>query len=407
MKQLVCLLGLVWAAAVLAAAQQPPPEGAPATACPRCGWRPPQTARSIVVKTVGELERAVRAAREGDEILLADGRYSLQRMIEVSVPNVTIRGQSGDPARVVLHGRGMRNDPVGVGLAAGASGITIADLTIRSVGYHAVQVRGENGASDFTLHNAVLEDTGQQLLKGSAATTGPRSSHGLVACSEFRYTTSAPSDYTNGVDILRTSGWVIRDNRFFRIRGPSYKSGPAILVWRGAEDTIVERNVIVDSFRGIALGLDERALGVDYDHLRGVIRHNVVLNLNIWADEAIEANGARSTRIEHNTVVVGGGPSWAVAVRFPTASAEIRNNLLSKPLFARDGGVVVVDEGNVVGARPGWFVDAGRLDFHLSPGGRRALDAGVAIAEITQDFARAPRTSGKAPDAGALETAAP
>ena len=32
---------------------------------------------------------------------------------------------------------------------------------------------------------------------------------------------TAPSDYTNGVDILATKRWVIRDNRFSRIRGPA------------------------------------------------------------------------------------------------------------------------------------------------------------------------------------------
>ena len=121
-------------------------------------------------------------------------------------------------------------------------------MTVRDVGYHAVQVRGESGASRFTLHNAVLQDTGQQLLKGSAATNGRFADDGLVACSSFSYTTNAPSDYTNGVDLLATKGWVVRDNQFQRIRGPEsggWSSGPAILVWAASEDTIVERNLIV------------------------------------------------------------------------------------------------------------------------------------------------------------------
>ena len=63
--------------------------------------------RTVSVKNVGELAAAVRGAREGDEILLADGRYSLQRGIEVSTGGVTLRSESGDRTRVILHGRGM------------------------------------------------------------------------------------------------------------------------------------------------------------------------------------------------------------------------------------------------------------------------------------------------------------
>ena len=405
MRTAIALL-LVWAAAVVGVAQshEAPPGGAPEP-CPRCGWQPPAARRTVEVRTAGELDRAVRGAREGDEIVLADGRYSLQRGLEVSAPHVTIRGRSGDRSRVILHGRGMRNDPVGVALAAGASGVTVADLTIRSVGFHAVQVRGENGASDFTAHNVVLEDAGQQLLKGSVGSNGRYSANGLVACSEFRYTTSAPSDYTNGVDILGTRHWTVRDNRFFRIRGPVHKAGPAILAWMGSEDTVVERNLVVDSYRGIALGLQPRAKGQTYDHLRGVIRNNIVMNLNPWADEGIEANGARSIRIEHNTVLLGGRLPWAIGVRFDSTFAEVRNNLVSANVLSRDGGVLAIDEGNIVGARPWWFVNPGAMDFRLTPAGMRARDAGVTIPDVERDFAQAARVAGRRPDAGAIESA--
>ena len=405
--KVIVTLAVVWGLVVAGLAQTPDSTGeSEVSACPRCGWRPPDATRTVLVQTLSELERAVRGAREGDEILLADGRYSLQRTIEIAVPHVTLRGRSGDRTRVVLHGRGMTNDSVGVAVAAGAPHVTIADLTIRSVGFHPVQVRGENGASNFTLHNAVLEDAGQQLLKAGISNNGQYSADSLVACSMFAYTTHAPSDYTNGVDILGTKRWVVRDNHFARIRGPKNNSGPAILAWYGSEDTLVERNVIVDSFRGIALGLKDQHASLGYDHLRGIIRNNIVFNINHWADEAIEANGARGARIEHNTVLVAGNVDWSIAARFPTASAEVRNNLTSARILPRNGGLVIIDRGNVSGARPEWFVDAGRLNFRLSPLGAKAIDAGVVIPEVEQDFTRSARVSGKAPDAGAVETPA-
>ena len=391
--------------AMLVHARQEHEQDRAGTPCPRCAWRPPAATRTVDVDDVGALQRAVAEARPGDTILLADGRYPLQRMLEIAVPNVTLRSRSGNPDQVVLHGRGMEGDHVGVAIGVGATDVTIADITIRSVGFHAVQVRGERAASRITLHNAKLLDTGQQLLKVSYADNGPVAADGLVACSEFAYTTSAPSDYTNGVDILGTRAWTIRDNKFFRIRGPltrGWKSGPAILAWKGAEDTIVERNLIVDSYRGIALGLTPRYLKRPYDHLRGIVRNNAIVNLRPWADEAIEANGASDARIEHNTVLVEGYVPWSIGVRFPTASAHVRNNLTNRRIIEREGGRMT-NAGNVMTAARSWFVDAPGFDLRLVAEAVRAIDAGVAIGDVRDDFDRTGRPFGRGPDVGAFE----
>ena len=60
-------------------------------------------------------------------------------------------------------------------------------------------------------------------------------------------------------------------------------------------------------------------------------------------------------------------------------------------------------DGNVTSARRSWFVDAPRADMHLTSDGRAAIDAGVAIPDVSDDFDRAARPSGRAPDAGAFE----
>jgi hypothetical protein len=330
------------------------------------GWTP-RAGRAVDVDSIDRLERAVRSARPGDDIRIANGEYRLRSTLEITAANVSLRSRSSDPAKVTLRGTGMTGDAVGVAVAVGAPGVVVADLTIRDVGFHAVQVRGERGASGFTLHNARLLDTGQQLLKVSVSEGRAYADDGLVACSDFSYTTSAPSDYTNGADLLATRGWVIRDNHFARIRGPEsqgWRSGPAILVWKAAEDTLVERNIIVDSFRGIALGLGPSTGTLarnghnDYDHLRGIVRNHVIVNLNRWADEGIEANAARDVRIEHNTVLVlSAAVPWSIGVRFPVASALVRNNLTNHPVLERNGGHAQT-AGNVTVATPGWFVDA-------------------------------------------------
>jgi len=384
---------------------------APEVACARCGWRPPVSVRAVAVRDTAGLERAVESARPGDTILLADGQYALTRTIDIRVPNVTIRGRSGLRERVELHGNGMTRDQVGVAFSISSAGVTLADLTVRDVAYHAIQVRGEQGASNFTLHNARILDAGQQLVKGSFAGDGRYADDALLACSEFSYTTSAPSDYTNAVGALGVKGWTVRDNRFLRIRGPEsggWRAGPTILLWAGSIDSLVERNVIVDSFRGIALGLGiggataTRDMTMSYDHLRGAVRHNVIQNFHAWADEAIEVNAGRDARIEHNTVLVEGSIPWSIAVRYPSSSAQVRNNLTNRPVFLRDGGRAGL-AGNIDGANRQWFIDAPGGDFHLVPGAARARDSGVVIADVPLDFDRLPRVAGRAPDAGAFE----
>ena len=162
--------------------------------------------------SVDDLFDAVRRAKPGATILLADGEYRLPRMLDIAVPGVTLRARSGNRDSVVLRGGGMTERDVGVAISVSAADVTLADLTIGWVGFHAVQVRGERAANRVTLHNVRVADTGQQLLKGSTARNGVFADDGLVACSLFEYTDRAPSDYTNGVDVLAGRGWTVRDN---------------------------------------------------------------------------------------------------------------------------------------------------------------------------------------------------
>jgi hypothetical protein len=335
--------------------------------------------------------------------LLRDGTYRLEESIRIQAPGILIQGLSKDRSKVVLRGSGPTESLVRVAVSIVSPDATVADLTIAGVGWHGIQVHGEHAASRPTFHHIRVADTGQQLLKVSIVEGGPAADRGLVACSQFEYTDCAPSDYTNGVDVHRGQGWVIRDNFFRRIRGPKSiggKAGPAILVWNGSSATVVERNALIDCTRGIALGLRRKTGSPDHD--RGVIRNNVVANLNDWADEGIEAGDSGQLRIEHNTVLTGGSTPWAIGLRFPTTEATVRNNLCNRPIALRDGAHAE-EAGNVVDARRDWFTGPERLSFRLARGDLPAVDAGVPIDGIELDFDLRPRVRGSAPDAGAFE----
>jgi hypothetical protein len=393
----VTILGVVW---ILGADRF---HGAAAAGCPRCGWSPPEGVASVTLKPGDDLWEALHRAGPGTTVLLEDGTYGLQGALQIVARNVVVRGKSGDRSKVVLRGDSMGEQKVRIAISIEAPKVTLADLTISRVGWHGVQVRRDLGASGMVLHNVRILDTGQQLVKGSVSDNGRTADNGLVACSSFEYSDHASSDYTNGVDIHRGKGWVVRDNVFLRIRGPREaegKAGPAVLFWNGSRDTIVERNLVVDCYRGIALGLVERGQGLD--HEGGVIRNNVVCNLNPWADEAIEASASGDLRIEHNTVLVEGRVPWSIGLRFPATSGAVANNLSNRPIHLRDGARAEL-KANVTDARRDWFVDPARGNLRLVRGSVAAIDAGVLIPEVRQDFDRGPRVAGKAPDAGAFE----
>ena len=162
--------------------------------CPHCGWSPPAATLAVTVKNVAELEHAVATAPTGTTILVQDGIYRLSRSLDFSRSGIVLRSHSGDRSKVILRGEGMQERQVGVAVSISAPNTIVADLTLAQVGFHGVQVRGENGVSGAVVHNLVVKDTGQQLLKGSIGDNGKYSRDVLVACSSFEYSDCAPSD---------------------------------------------------------------------------------------------------------------------------------------------------------------------------------------------------------------------
>ncbi len=389
---------------------------------PACPALPqPESALPIVRVAAGDVEdlmRQLRKAHPGTTIEVEDGAYVLRKKqsLRFKVPGVTLRGASGNRDAVRIEGGASS-------VVISAEHITIADITIAGPRFHAIHVRGERGASHANIYNVRLLDAGQQFIKVSTGNNedGPYGDRGLVACSVIEYTTYAkgngrtPASYTNGVDILAGKGWVVRDNVFRRIRSQKGPAGPAILVWKNAQDTVIKRNRIVDSWRGIALGLmppGERSRGgpdARYDHQNGLVENNVILALREPADAAIENNFARDSRIYHNTIFYREGlrhpVTWSIEYRFPaTERIEIRNNLSNLPIrmrrpFPREQAVT---GGNITTANMDWFVDVLGEDVHLMPDAI-PIDRGVALPGSRADFDGTRRPRGRGPDIGADE----
>jgi hypothetical protein len=388
----------------------------PASAAMACAPLSAATNHEVTVGSTAELQSAVNNLTSGTTILIEDGVYDLTNTLNIrNVSDVTIRSASGNRDAVVLRGRGMANANYGnvphVLAVYDATDILIADLTMRDAYYHLIQIHGEADADGVHLYNLHLIDSGEQFVKGSTAgNPGPYADDGIVECSLFEYTDRARSDYTNGVDVLAGSGWIIRDNIFRNIRAPKGQlAGPAVLMWRNSLDTIVERNLFIECDRAIALGLstpdaNTRDGNTTYDHQGGVIRNNMIYREGS-GDVGITVNYARDVAIYHNTVIQNGTFPWAaIEYRFSSTSAVIANNLTDGPIWQRDGASGAIS-GNITNATLDWFVDAGAGDLHLSAAAAEAIDTATGPALVNDDFDGHFRPVGEAADIGADEYA--
>jgi len=272
------------------------------------------------------------------------------------------------------------------------------------------------------LYGLALVDSGEQFVKVNPI--GGQEGwidDGRLECSTFVLTdegrphveTCCGGCYTGGIDAHSTWRWTVRNNRFEGIWCPSGLAEHAIHFWKGARDTLVENNVIVDCARGIGFGLGggagERVYpdapygGAVLAHYDGTIRNNVV-----WADipafdTGIELDETRTPRALHNTVVHGPGATAffsSIDVRFDGSQADVVNNLVER-ITERDGATATqitnVEQADLAG-----FVDAAGLDFHLGPGAGAAIDQGTADDDAGLDIDGQPHTQG-APDVGADE----
>ena len=232
-----------------------------------CPPLPPPTGPTVTVDSAEALRVQAYDAAAGTTILVAPGVYALDNIVHVVNAGITIRGATGNRADVILDAGGMLTGFTHAILIE-ADNVTVADLTIRNAGEHGVSV---NGRDRPTLYNLHIVDTGYQLVKVNPV--GDGSEDGLLACSHLEYTTTAPENYTNGISAHDAHRWVVRDNRWERIRTPDNVPAPTILFWSGSSDTIVERNVLVDCYQGIAFGNASHGPG---DHTGGIVRNNMI-----------------------------------------------------------------------------------------------------------------------------------
>jgi chitodextrinase len=364
---------------------------------------------TVIVSNVSQLVNAVNAANGNPScsttILIANGTYTLSDMLPVSAPNMTIKSQSGNRDAVVLQGDAMTSSAsVKMIFRVDANNFTAESMTLQRVGWHLIQVVGENNRDNFTAKNMVFRNAWEQMLKVTYVDTSTvGSDNGLVENSLFEFTSGqAGQYYTGGIDAHNAKNWIVRGNTFKNIISPSGSVAEhAIHFWSNSEDTLVEKNLIINCDRGIGFGLVQGR-----GHLRGIIRNNMIYHTSgngSFADVAIEADESPNTQIYNNTIFMQNTYPNAIEYRFPLSSGLIiRNNLTNKTILARDGATAMLSN-NITNAASAWFVNVGQGDLHLANNTTAANNAGIAISGLTDDFDGNTRPQGGGIDVGADE----
>jgi Ca2+-binding RTX toxin-like protein len=389
---------------------------------------PPSPSSSVIwVDTAPELEAAVQNLQSGQTIVIEPGVYQLSRTLFVGkdspVQNVLIRGSTDDFNDVVIKGLGM-DGPFNASLAFGfsiynAQDVTIANLSVGEVYYHAVDLQGGAGAERIHLYHCRFFDAGEQILKSNSGGGGVDDSSIEYCLIEF---TNGPSQidhgggtgYTGGIHAHETDRWVIRHNLWRNFHNPDglqHQWAPVVLMWNGSSGTIVEGNTFIDCDRAVAFGLIDKAGGTD--HSGGVIRNNFVYQRpglfttarRAESDGQLLAYDSPGTQIYHNTVLTNGNSRFSIEVRWANTGVAFDNNLTDAPLNARDGGAYTA-AGNYLSATSAMFVNPANANLHLldtSATRASVIDRAVVRGGATDDFDGGPRPAGPAPDVGADE----
>ena len=326
-----------------------------------------------------------------------DGRLTVGHFGAPPIQNIQIRGATGHPEDVVILGAGMLDPIVPFGFQVfTATDVTIADLSIGDIYYHDLAVQGEQGAQRVRLYHARLFDAGQQIVKGTPGADDVTIEYSelFLTAGAVNHPDGAPpgSCYTNAIDGVTSDRWIVRDNLIHDIWcQDSTLAGPAVLLWQGSSDTIVERNAILDSSRGIALGL----VSAD-DHFGGIARNNFI-RWDASATYAIDVpiyTTSPNSSVLHNTALTRGRYPNAVEVRYDGATGVVvANNLLDAAIQPRDGASPD-ESGNLLDAEPSWFVDPAAGDLHLTADATPAIDQVTRLADAPDDFDAQARPAG-------------
>jgi len=373
------------------------------------GTLPERSGEAIHVRNSQELQQALAEAGSGDTILLEDGTYKMESSLWIeNKENLTIKGASEDPAKVILMGGGWDGGkPKDVVVIRGSGDIAIAYLTIteaRSYGIKIEGVRNLKNPWDINISHCRFLDIGTRAVKGTATQDRKYMERGSVRHCHFE-NTRVPDpgwlfkgDYISAIDMMYLNHWTFADNVFKNIKGANGGGRGAIFVWNQSRNVLVERNLFLNCDRSIAFGNPSEPTNYvqgtlhNYD---GIIRNNAIVG---GADKGIELVWLDNVKVYNNTVYCPNPQRRAIHYFQRINRLHLANNLV-RGRMEGEGDVIL--ENNVVGLLDDYFVDPEKGDLHLTEAATLALGKGIALPLVQDDIDGEER--GEHPDVGADE----
>ncbi|GLX82091.1 right-handed parallel beta-helix repeat-containing protein [Thalassotalea eurytherma] len=290
------------------------------------------------------------------KIKLKPGLYTLDKPLVINAPNIHIYGESSQPFSTVISGQGMKQT-AGVDnlINVNASGFSLHGVTLKNVGNHLVQIRGEFGASNITIKNVVFQDSYEQLLKSSSNSKNlsVTSDNVVIENCLFWYSKGiGPNWYIGGIDAHVAHNWRINNNVFANIASPGkHIAEHAIHLWNNSQNNTVEDNVILNSDRGIGFGMRKGPWSGKLNAQGGKIKGNVIYHDKVkehpYADVGIIVEDTIDTQIVGNVILLNHHYPNAIELRFkPTTGIWVEGNISNKRFTLR-GGSQGVFNGNV------------------------------------------------------------
>ncbi|MBN2592803.1 MAG: right-handed parallel beta-helix repeat-containing protein [Sedimentisphaerales bacterium] len=366
---------------------------------------------AILVSDVQGLIRALDQAEPGQTILIEDGHYMMPRYVQISADNVTLRGASGQRERVIIDGAKSRHREL-LGISA-CSGVTIADLTIRNIQCNGFKINSETNVQNLTIYNCIIHNIWQRGVKGVKV---PKENRDVVRPKNCRIQyclfyndrskrlSDDPADiakgnYVAGIDVVFAKDWIISDNVFVGIQGRTFEGRGAIFIWHDSQDCVIERNIIIDCDVGLQLGNPHRPGDVEYHCVRFIARNNFITR----APEAgIVTVYTKDCKLLNNTIHDPESKLHRLLrAVFTNDGLLIANNLLSGPGIRNESESKITFLNNLIKDVTDGFIDPARGNLHLKSTSIGAIDKGMVLAAVVDDFDRQRRDA--KPDIGADE----
>ena len=226
----------------------------------------PANYKIFIVGNSSDVYQALSKVHEAggfSAVIFKEGIYSLNHTLNITAPNVMLMSLSASPINTILTGNGMKpTNGVDNLIRVSGKNFVLDGLTLQQSGNHLIQIAGENGANYPIIRNCLLQDGYEQLIKVTYSKKNERlfSSGGVIENCMFRYTAGiGPNFYIGGIDAHGIKNWKINGNVFENIASPSKRIAEhAIHIWRDSYNNDVESNIIINSDRGIGLGMREK-----------------------------------------------------------------------------------------------------------------------------------------------------